>query len=82
MIQNYTGVHPLLAENHLSPVHCDVILATHKITYEKGRHNVYWRELVLGENWLHASIVTLAVSSIGPLMQICLFVHNDTGKKN
>lgn len=32
---HYTGIQLILAKDHSSPVHCDVNLSTHKITYEK-----------------------------------------------
>lgn len=32
---HYTGKQLILAKDHSSPVHCDVNLSTHKITYKK-----------------------------------------------
>lgn len=51
-----TGVRPVLVKYHFSPVHCDVIYQYTKL-FTKNDVTLYWREMVLNDNWLHASNV-------------------------
>lgn len=59
-----TIVWSVFAEYHFSPVHCILILLTHKIIY-KNDVTVQWREMVFGENWSHAWPVQLMVYKNG-----------------
>lgn len=47
-----TGERTVLAEYHFSSVHCDVI-------FHIKFYVLYWREMVLGVNWLHTCIIFL-----------------------
>lgn len=66
----FTGVRPVFAKYRFSPVHCDIILSTIKL-YTKNDITMYWREIVLGENWSYASTVSLNQNTfwIKPLYQ-------------
>lgn len=52
-----TGVQPVLAEYQFLPVHCYIILSTQNKIMQVKWCNIllHWWEMVVGENWLHAS---------------------------
>lgn len=61
--KDYTGMRPVLAEYHFSPVHYDVILSTHKITNYNALARNSTRQALVARHYIGVKTHTLFIKS-------------------